>query len=117
MTKEKAPGDQPPTISISWTAIGIGLGALVIWYLGLRWLAPLGGFDAGCVADFTNRKASLAEFFTCGVLAGPKGWVYLGWLSLPVVAVYFALRTALRRAKKRRDIQKSDEKNSISDEK
>ena len=84
----------PPTLRISWTALGVVLVVLAGWLLAFVHIVAWAGTDVGCLGSRLTRGAHI-EIAICSMMSGPKGWLALAWFARPGAALMYWLRQKL----------------------
>jgi hypothetical protein len=69
------------------------------WSYGERWFRDSFAFDPECWDHWQTRKRNLIEIVACSAQAGPPGWLYLGLLLVPPVAVILVVLWLRRKAR------------------
>ena len=89
-------GERPaaPVIRLTWPGLALGLAVVLLWSFGDIVFADWLGVDPLC-AD-RGRRSNPVAMTVCALQAGPRGWLWLAWVVLPVVAAAWWLRRKLR---------------------
>lgn len=88
---------KPPTVRFGGFEL---LGALVLfvaWAFGSAPLARTLLVDVGCLDLYLPWRAQIAEATLCSLGAGPRGWLFLGYLALFPLGFGLWLKRRLRR--------------------
>lgn len=95
------PRGAPVTIRVSSAELLIAAVIATAAIAGYLWLPRLLELDLACMDAGHGRRARFAVLVGCAFSAGPRGWIYLGWLAAPVVLFGHWLRTRLAGARQR----------------
>lgn len=94
MPRPDAPDQEPATLRVTYTGLFFTAIGLIVWYHCLKILYVVLTYDRECLGGASYRRGRFIEDVVCGVMAGPSGWIYLGWLFLPAFALFVWMRRA-----------------------
>lgn len=96
--RKTGPGTpKPPTVRFGGFELLGALALFAVWLLGAGWLARALLVDVGCLDLYLPWRGQLGEALVCSLGAGPRGWLYLGYLALFPLGFGAWLRRRLHR--------------------